>query len=198
VTDTRGFTLVELLIALAIVGALLAVAFAGLRVALGAWRQGEERTEAHQHVRGVAVLVARAIGGTFPYVASPGEAPEPKLLFQGEESRIEFVTQTPPFPLSIPIAFTAVVVALESGEGLVIRERALPNRNPFTDAAVVLRDPSVTALALRYMDEGGGWDSRWDDEKNTPRAVEITLETTLNGRSERLPPLTIPLRFSEE
>ena len=33
--DRRGFTLVELLIALAIVGALLAIAFGGLRVAVG-------------------------------------------------------------------------------------------------------------------------------------------------------------------
>ena len=51
----RGFTLVELIIALAIVGALLAVAFGGLRVALAAWRQGEDRAEAHQHARGVAL-----------------------------------------------------------------------------------------------------------------------------------------------
>ena len=33
----RGFTLIELLLALAIVGALLAIAFGGLRVAISAW-----------------------------------------------------------------------------------------------------------------------------------------------------------------
>ena len=59
----RGFTLVELLIALAIVGALVAIAFGGLRVAVASWRHGEERAEAHQHVRSVALILARAFGG---------------------------------------------------------------------------------------------------------------------------------------
>ncbi len=43
--SSRGFTLVELLIALSIVGALLAIAFGGLRVAIAAWGQGEDRAE---------------------------------------------------------------------------------------------------------------------------------------------------------
>ena len=59
--DQRGFTLVEVLIALAIVGALVAIAFGGLRVAVSAWRQGEDRAEAHQHVRSVALVLARAV-----------------------------------------------------------------------------------------------------------------------------------------
>ena len=57
----RGFTLVELLLALAIVGALLAIAFGGLRVAVGAWTRGEDRAEAHQHVRSVSLTLARAV-----------------------------------------------------------------------------------------------------------------------------------------
>ena len=39
--DQRGFTLIELLMALAIVGALVVIAFGGVRIALGSWRQGE-------------------------------------------------------------------------------------------------------------------------------------------------------------
>ena len=40
-----GFTLLELLIALAIVGALLAIAFGGLRMAISAWTRGDDRAE---------------------------------------------------------------------------------------------------------------------------------------------------------
>ena len=42
-----GFTLLELLLALSIVGALLAIAFGGLRVAIAAWGRGEDRVEIH-------------------------------------------------------------------------------------------------------------------------------------------------------
>lgn len=194
----RGFTFVEVLIALAIVGALLAIAFGGLRVALAAWRQGEDRAEAHQHARGVVLSLVRAVAGTYPYSASRGEAPDPELLFRGEAQRIEFVTQTAPFSLSVPIAFTAVVIEIAGGEqpGLVIRQRALPNRNPFTDAAVVLRDPSITSLTLEYLDDQGEWHETWDadSEKTMPRGVRITLGTDVGGRAQTLPATTVSLR----
>jgi general secretion pathway protein J len=193
----RGFTLVELLIALAIVGALLAIAFGGLRVAVASWRQGEDRAEAHQHVRSVALTLARAVSASYPYQASRGLSPERVLLFSGTEQRLEFVTQAAPFPGAIPIAFTAVVLAFDDGgePGLVVRQRALPNREPFAEAEVVYRDPTVTALRFAYLGEGG-WADSWDgaEAKAAPRAVRITVATTLNGRREELPPLTVSLQ----
>jgi general secretion pathway protein J len=194
----QGFTLVELLIALAIVGALVAIAFGGLRVAVASWRQGEDRAEAHQHVRSVALTLARALSAAYPYRASRSDGPEPVVLFEGTESRLEFVTQAAPFPGAAPIAFTAVVLTFdEAGEaGLVVRQRALPNHDPFTEAAIVYRDPSVTALRFAYLDEAGEWQATWDvtETRTTPRAVRVTVATALNGRTEELPPLTVSLR----
>jgi hypothetical protein len=185
------------LIALAIVGALLAIAFGGLRVAVRSWAQGEDRAEAHQHVRSVALVLARAMSGAYPYRASRSLAPEPVVLFAGTDTKVEFVTQAVPFPAAIPIAFTAVVFALDEGgePGLVIRQRALPNRDPFDEATVVYRDPSVTALKLAYLDENG-WQDSWDgaEAKATPRAVRITVATAVKGRAEELPPFTVTLR----
>ncbi len=188
-----------MLIALAIVGALLVIAFSGMRVALGAWRQGEDRAEAHQHVRGVALALARTVGSAYPYQASRGEAPESVLLFLGSDKRLELVAQSPSVPFPVPIAFTAVVVSLdESAErpGLVIRQRALPNRNPFAEAEVVFHDPAITSLAFQYMDESGSFADTWDGEqtKALPRAVRIALGTTLNGLAQTLPPLTVSLQ----
>jgi prepilin-type N-terminal cleavage/methylation domain-containing protein len=192
-----GFTLLEVLIALTIVGALLVIAFGGMRVALAAWRQGEDRAEVHQHARGLAVTLTRALGAMYPYQASRELAPDPVVLFSGTDKRLEFVTQSPPFPFAIPVAFTAVVIALEEGEepGLVIRQRALPNERPFSEAKIVLRDPAVTSLEFQYLGEGD-WTDGWDgtESRTTPRAVKITLGTTVNGRVEKLPPLTVSMR----
>jgi general secretion pathway protein J len=196
----RGFTLIELVIALAIVAVLIVIAFGGLRVAVAAWQRGEDRAEAHQHVRSVALSLARAVSATYPYRAARSLAPEPVVLFAGTDRRMEFVTQTPPFPFAIPIAFTAVVYSFDGtaeGGGLVIRERPLPNQEPFDKAEVVYRDPTVTSLKLAYLDDGG-WKDSWDgaESKSTPQAVKITVATTLNGRPEELPPITVSLRIA--
>jgi general secretion pathway protein J len=200
--DARGFTLLELVLALAIVGALVVIALGGVRIALAAWRQGEERAEAHQHVRSVALSLARSLSAIYPYTAPRAEAPTPVLLFEGAESRLEFVTQAAPYPASIPVAFTAVVFELgntDEHRGLVIRQRVLPNREPFTEAKVVFNDPTLTALEFAYLDETGGWQDTWetDQQKRLPRAIRITVGGTFAGRAQTLA-LTIPLRVGSE
>ena len=199
----RGFTLLELLLALAIVGALVVIAFSGVRIALAAWRQGEDRAEAHQHLRGVVLSLARSVSGMYPYNGPRGDTPTPELLFTGTESRLEFVTQAAPYPASIPVAFTAVVFALgdtDERRGLVIRQRVLPNRGPFTDATVVFNDPTLTELAFSYLDDSGAWQSSWDTEatKKLPRAIRVNVGGTIGGRGETLPPITVSIRVGSE
>ena len=194
-----GFTLLELLIALSIVGALLAIAFGGLRMAIAAWNRGDDRAEVQQHARGLAQVVGRAVGATYPYRGAFGEAPERKLLFRGEEQRLEFVTQAPAFPGSVPAAFTAMVIALEESEGsraLVIRQRVLPNREPFTRATVVLRDPTVQALEFRYLAAEGSWAETWDSEagQKLPAVIRIRFDVSRRGKVEPAPPITVSLR----
>ena len=194
----RGFTLLEVLIAISIVGALLVIAFGGMRVAMAAWRQGETRVEAHQHIRAVAYILTRALGAAYPYRATKGVSPELVVLFDATEKKVEFVTQSPPLPLQAPIAFTAVGIALEEGDepGLVLRQRALPNRDPFTQGAVVMRDPSVTSLAFSFLNEDGSWVDSWNgqDTKTIPQAIQLRVGVTLNGRLQTMPPLTVTLR----
>ena len=199
-TRARGFTLLELLIALAIVGLLIVIAFTGLRVAITAFARGDDRADAHQHVRALAFTMGRALSAAYPYRAAKGEAPEIVMLFTGAEQKLEFVTQAPPLPLQAPIAFTAVVISLESGEetGLVVRERALPNRDPFTKGDIVMRDPGVTSLAFKFQNDDGEWVDTWDgqEQKAIPHGIKLTLGTTHNGQLLTLPPITATVRFT--
>jgi len=108
------------------------------------------------------------------------------------------VTQSPPGAFATPIAFAAVVIELGEGEraGLVVRQLAMPNRDPFKEATVVFNDPNVKSLTLAYLDSTGTWRDSWDApaEKTLPSAVRLALGTEADGRAETLPPMTITLR----
>ena len=196
----RGFTLVELLIALAIVGALLAIAFGGLRVALGAWRQGEDRAEAHQHVRSIALILARARRGrlSVPGLARPG-ARARRALRGHRAARWSSSPRRRPFPRPIPIAFTAVVFGLdESGEGRAWSSASgrCPTGSPFTRGArSSIAIPASTALEFAYLDDGrlAGHLGR----RPSPRPCRAPCGSRVATRStaaEELPPLTVLLR----
>jgi prepilin-type N-terminal cleavage/methylation domain-containing protein len=197
----RGFTLVELIIALAIVGALLVVAFGGLRVAVSAWQRGDERVEVQQHTRSLTLTLARAVSASYPYAAPAQAGQGAVILFKGAQDRLEFVTRASPFPASVPVAFTAVVVELTSDREepkLVIRQRILPNHDPFKDAEIVLEDDAIKALELHYLGDGG-WQTEWDAQiqGTLPRAIRIALGTTVGTEERPLPALTVTIGTPE-
>lgn len=192
----RGFTLIEVVIALAIVATLLVVMLGGLRVGLAAWQRGDERAEALERTRSLTLVITRSLNAAYAY-QRPATAREPaRLLFEGEPDRLAFVTAAAPFPTAAPIAFTAVTLSQEPGAGFAIRQKPLPNDNAFESLPPVVVEVGVSAVKFRYLrDSDRAWADRWDVEveKALPAAVEVTLLVRRGGRSVEQPPLIVPL-----
>lgn len=192
----RGFTLVELILALGIAASMLVIVFGGLRVGLAAWNKGEERAVRLDYARSVVVLLERALDGAFPYRFTTEEQQEARILFDGRPDRVTFATLSPPFPAPAPIAFTVVSFSSEA-TGLALRQQVLPNRIVLDRLAPILVDPETTAVRFRYLgEEPGAWQVEWDmsKEETLPRAVEITLVTGTGARSSSQPALLVPIR----
>ena len=195
----RGFTLVEVVIALTIVATLLVVMFGGLRVGLSAWQRGDERAEVLDRARSLTQIVTRTLGAAHPYLTSPQGGKPGLLLFEGAKDRVAFVTSVPPFPTAAPIAFTAVTLSQEAEPvaGLAMREKPLPNEEPFDRGLQpTLVDGTVSNVLFRYLRESDGeWTESWDavEEKALPLAVEITLTIVHAGRGTPQPPLIVSL-----
>lgn len=192
----RGFTLIEVVLALSIAAAVLVIVFGGLRVGLAAWGKGEARTARLDHARGVLVLLERTLDGAFPYRFVPAEQREPRVLFDGRPDRVTFATLAPPFPGAVPIAFTAVSLSSEE-TGLALRQQALPNSLALDRLPPVLVDGETAAVRFRYLgEEPGAWQEEWDmsREETIPRAVEITLVDRAGRRGAAAQVLTVPIR----
>jgi len=193
----RGFTLVEVVIALTIVATLLVITFAGLRVGLAAWQRGDERGQALERARSVTQIITRTLGAAYPYqVAAVGREPA-RVLFEGAADRVGFVTAVPPFPGAEPVAFTAVTLGLSTGPapGLALTQKVLPNDKPFDPGlAPIFVDGAVSGVRFRYLkNTTGEWTSTWDAaaEKTLPLSIEVTLTILQAGRSVEQPPLIV-------
>jgi general secretion pathway protein J len=192
----RGFTLIEVVLALGIAAAVLVIVFGGLRVGLAAWGTGEARAARLDHARGVLVLLERALDGAFPYRFVTAERREPRVLFEGRPDHVIFATLAPPLPGAVPIAFTAVSLSSEES-GLTLRQQVLPNPLALDRLAPVLVDPDTAAVRFRYLgEEPGAWQETWDmsREETIPRAVEITLVDRGGPRDTPAHALTVPIR----
>jgi general secretion pathway protein J len=192
----RGFTLIEMVLALGIAAAVLVIVFGGLRAGLGAWSRGEARAAQIDHARGVVVLLERALDGAFPYRFVPADQREPRVLFEGRPDQVLFATLAPPFPGAAPIAFTAVSLSSEE-TGLALRQQVLPNPLVLDRLAPVLVDRETAAARFRYLgEEPGAWQDTWDmtSEETMPRAVEITFvgRDSTSGAATQV--LTVPIR----
>lgn len=192
---SRGFTLLEVILALGIGTAMLVITLGGLRVGLAAWQRGAHRAAGLDHTRGLAVLLDRALAGAFPYRVEADDGQGPRILFEGRSDRLTLVTVSPPFPAAIPVAFTALSLSADA-DGLILRQQALPNRVALDALEPVLVDAETVVVRFRYLGEKlEAWQDRWDvvKERALPRAVEITRVTRGGGG---LPPqaLTVSIR----
>jgi general secretion pathway protein J len=194
----KGFTLLELLLALGIVALLLVIVSGGLRVGLTAWQRGEERTAKLDRARSLVVLLEHALAGAFPYRVTTETAQEPRILFDGRPDRLTFATLSPPLPGGPTTAFSAVSLAADGG-GFALRQQVLPNRIVLDRLEPLLVDAQTTAVRFRYLgQEPEAWQEAWDitKEETLPRAVEITLVTGLGARSAQQT-LTVPIQVNQ-
>lgn len=193
----RGFTLLEVLVAVAIFGVLAALAYGALSRTLdGAERLGERsgRLEALQRT-------VRFLTEDFQQLAPRpvrrdlGDVIAPALLADAQsEYAVELTHGGWGNPAGLPRG-TLQRVAWRVQDGELVRfhwtvlDRTLDNE----PAARVLLD-GVLSLGIRFMQDNGEWTDRWPPEnmagplgwRQRPRAVEFVLETEQEGLITRL------------
>ena len=92
-----------------------------------------------------------------------------------------------------------MTLSQDAGSGLAIRQKALPNDQPFDRLAPTVVDATVTTVAFRYLRESDrAWTDRWDvaAEKALPVAIEVTLTIARGARAVERPPLLVSFPVS--
>ncbi|MCB2101832.1 MAG: prepilin-type N-terminal cleavage/methylation domain-containing protein, partial [Rhodobacterales bacterium] len=197
-----GFTLLEVLVALTLLGVIMAVLFGGLRFGARAWVGGEERVETATEFRAAYRVLRDLAGGSVPATWSRQGDP-PAYLFRGAADRLVLATAHPLAAGRPGLHRYAFRVERRDGGPVLVLYQAPVNAEDAEDApdadarpedGTVLIGPAAD-MAFAYFgaerpDTPGEWSDDWPHENNLPRLVRLTV-TGRDGRD--WPPLVLPL-----
>lgn len=195
-----GFTLLELIIAISLVGLIMMLSYGGMRIALRSWTQAEAVIGSEDELRLVHGFLRRQLAQA---QAVPGKTDSnPDGTFKGTAQRVDFVAPMPGGRAGVSgyYRFTLEFVPADTGLSLqVVYGPDLPNTD--SGAATGLEH---TRILVKDIESGefsyfgttnafdtGSWHSLWQQDASPPQLVRIRLNT--KNRSIDWPELVIPI-----
>jgi len=182
-----GFTLIETLTALALMGLVLS-ALANITAQwLPNWNRGIERIQRSELI-GIALQRIGADLAAAEYVSANRDARHP--LFDGSELSVTFV-RTALGPNAGPGLDVVRVGETSDPQGLTTVRSSAPFRPlplasslseqiHFGEPVLLLRAPF--RLSFAYAGEDRTWKSSWQDSDRLPAAIKLTVRDAANGR----------------
>lgn len=200
----EGFTLLETVVALALLGVMLAMLFGGLRTGARAWEAGSDRGDRADQVLLAASFVRKELTATFPWRLK--DPLVTKLAFRGSPDTLRFVSMRPASLDGGGLAFVSFAFEPERGGGagrLVMRR--VPAAYDATDFSALDSAEAFPLLegvsAARFSYYGAendatapSWSEKWESPQRIPSHVRI--EVTL--RETKVPDIVVALRLGEE
>jgi general secretion pathway protein J len=187
-----GFTLLELVVAITLMGLVLVVLYSGLRLGLNGWDSGEQRAEATNRLRLVQEFLRRQLAQSMT-VYQTNDQQDRIAVFAGQANAIEFVA-----PMLAQLGQGGLYrVRVEANDGrLWIWWRPFLPGDPVAgeERETELLD-GVSAVEWAYFgpedddDSQPQWRSDWTSP--TRRPVLVRLNLTLRG--EPWPDLVVAL-----
>jgi general secretion pathway protein J len=184
-TGERGFTLVELLLALTLMGMLLALTYGGLRAATRAADRGQAILEDSSRIRMAHQFVHQQLNQMMPLVFEENEDRSERTVFLGEPNRIRYVATMPGYlGFGGPqVQELAIVPGPDNALQLVLYHALLQG---FEESFLYERDPiplvediSFAEFAFLGFDETGaltGWSNTWAEPGMLPASVALDVE----------------------
>jgi general secretion pathway protein J len=198
----KGFTLLEVLVAVTLLAVIVTLALGGLRIGARSWDAGNERLDHvgafHTSYRFLRQMLSQA----FP--ATTGEEGNLRFAFRGNERELQFVVVESP-RAGLPGAF---VVALRVAGGTTGRELRVvlapfrPDKEGLAVRAATEEDEGVlftnaarigfSYFGSRRAGDSLEWSSVWDAPDNMPRLVRLEVE----GGDGIWPEIVVPVAIT--
>lgn len=169
----RGFTLVEVLVCLVLLGMLATIMLSATRLGLGGWTRAERQADAVNELAAAQMQVRRMVAHAYPAFVSADPA-DTRIRFDGHPEFLGFVG---PVPGAAPDSAWAAMRLRLAGQTLVLDWQAdFANAPPRTERLL----GAATRLEISYWGPppvGGAfvWQPEWTGRDAMPALVRIRI-----------------------
>lgn len=194
-----GFTLMEVLLAVAILGIVIAAVYSTWNASLNAWRRGTDASESFQRQRIVMEALSELAQSAVFFGASPTLYTVIGTKNPGLGDSVSFVTASDAFlPSSEASAagMRRVTISLEQDDYrrtylAIVNQPALrPEDQPAESLQAHVISTDVSGFYVRYRNgSDSSWYDTWEDANTPPSAMEFTVVFGTQG--DRLPPIVV-------
>jgi len=202
-----GFTLIEVLVSLVMMGIIVAAVLGTLWTGMGSWERGAAVSDSLQQDRALMERLHMELKSSF-HAHRPGRSglvsKEGKGSRTGEEGLI-FVTSAGSWP-GLSIVRYRAGKSEDGEEGLLRSEIPMPLKLDFDEIVEELDDVELLALpgiaeVNASFSDGEDWTDEWDPEgveEDVPAAVRLDFKEEKDGSERFLPPVIVSLRAQSE
>lgn len=172
----RGFTLIETLLSLSILGVLVVLLLSAMRLGIRSWEKGEASVEETSVRRHLFSKLTSEMASVYPY--SFKDEGKKQYAFRGDSESLGFVTASPSNRPGRPDGgLKWVSYSLRDG-GLFMREKIITSENLMEENGGYLSElePDVKKISFEYKGSSG-WEKTWDTEskKELPKAIKVLV-----------------------
>jgi len=197
----RGFTLLEVMLAILLLAVLLAGTYGAIRTAVHAMHSGELAIDRTNRLRVAQEFVRRQISRIMPLAFSQDQNTNTNFVFEGKGNFMRFVAPMPGYlskggPYVQTLSFAG---SRRGGKQLLFTDEMLNgfdiDQKSDNEPSVLLDEIADGHFEYRTIDDQGeltDWSDRWEDPSVTPVMVRVVVRMQPEAHVD-FPEMEIPL-----
>ena len=196
VNRVRGFTLIEVLISIALLSIAFSLLLNGFRFTIKAWDAGEVASHRMSDLQVVHRVFNNMLGRAFPVTIADDS--DPLFAFEGDPHSLRFAAFLPPYPASGGLYTIELFLRSEDEDELLIMKRTAFDEERFFEESpggeetILLK--TKRDLSFAYFNGIAGeaeWSNHWERTNQYPRMVKLAF-----GDGEYFwPDILVPIRI---
>jgi general secretion pathway protein J len=199
-TRTKGFSLMEVLAALALLSLVLLGVYSGISTASRIVRSGDQAIERMDEIRSAQGFLRSELAQALAVPFDETDDGEP-IVFSGTSRTLRYVAPMPGYLSKLGPQLQTVALVDDGRQSLRLEVTLamLPpdggEPQPIGEPQVLLRGIRKGSISYRGMDDQnrpGDWQDSWDDGRRTPSLVRVELDV---GGNVVFPTLVAPIRI---